>query len=292
MNTATIRELECFLAVAEELSFTNAARRLRLAQPPLSRHIRNLEEKLDVVLFDRSNRRVALTSGGEAFRIDAREILIQLQKAGDSARRAARGETERLEVGFVSAVLSPELVLVFTKFRTRHPEVRMHLHDRLPAEQLSGVENGELDLGFVGIAPVDCKGDIAVTSWMDEPLLAFLPPGHRLSDAERISVADLSDEPFVMISREAAPAFRSHVETICEAAGFRPRVTQEGSRGQAVAAMTVVGSGVSLLPATLNRVTGNGVGLRRSRKWATTVTHSVVHRASPNTAVRAFLKQL
>src|SRR5690606_11628078 len=114
-------ELECFLAVAEELSFTRAAKRLYLAQPPLSRHIRNLEEKLEVSLFERSRRNVSLTAAGRAFREEAATILPQLRRAAEAARRAASGETDRLEVGFVSAVLSSELVEVFSAYRKENP---------------------------------------------------------------------------------------------------------------------------------------------------------------------------
>ena len=133
MTEYSLRELECFLAVAGEMSFTRAAERLNLAQPPLSRHIRTLEEKLGVVLFERNQRRVALTPAGHAFRAEARDILPRLRRAGEAAKRAARGETDRVEVGFVSAVLSPELVAVFTGFGKRHSEVRPQTHHLLPS---------------------------------------------------------------------------------------------------------------------------------------------------------------
>ena len=149
----TLRELECFVAVAEELSFTRAAERLRLAQPPLSRHIKNLEEKLGVDLFERSRRSVSLTTGGQAFMVEARTIFLQVGRAGEIARRAAEGETIKLEIGFVSAVLSPELVEVFSEFREKHPQVQLNLHDRLPVEQMTALELGKLDIGFVGVAP-------------------------------------------------------------------------------------------------------------------------------------------
>ena len=121
----SLRELECFTAVAEELSFTRAAQKLHLAQPPLSRHVHALEEKLGTALFERTARKVALTAAGALFYEETRTILPQLLRAGEATRRFGTGETERLRLGFVSAVLSPELVGVLRLFRERHPSVQL-----------------------------------------------------------------------------------------------------------------------------------------------------------------------
>src|SRR5438105_11473795 len=128
----SMRELEAFVAVAEELSFTRAAARLHLAQPPLSRHIRLLEERLGVRLFDRTNRSVALTAAGRSFYAEVQEPLVRLQRAAAAARRTAAGETERLDLGFVSSLLGPELAETFRSYRVAHPRVQLTLHDRTP----------------------------------------------------------------------------------------------------------------------------------------------------------------
>src|SRR4051794_32759595 len=132
----SLRELESFLAVAEELSFTRAAARLRLAQPALSRHVRTLEDRLGLRLFDRTNRAVALTVAGRQFYADVRDPLLRLQEASATAKRAARGETTRLEIGFISSLLGPELADVFRRFRGAHPTIQLRLQDRTPVEQL------------------------------------------------------------------------------------------------------------------------------------------------------------
>lgn len=287
MNEFSFRELECFLAVAEELSFTRAAERLHLAQPPLSRHIRNLEEKLGVMLFERTNRTVRLTAPGTAFRSEAREILLQVRRAGEAARRAGDGETGRLDVGFVSAVLSPELVEVFSAFRELYPDIQLNLHDRLPSAQMEALVNGELEIGFIGILPEKVPEEMQCTSWMNERLRAFLPPRHRLAGKSGIRIRELQDEPFVMISSEAAPAYTAHLRALCLEEGFRPRIVQEARRAQAVAAMTVAGSGVAILPESLHRITGNGVPLVGARRRPLQMTHAVAHRKriSPTAAL-------
>jgi DNA-binding transcriptional LysR family regulator len=161
----TLRELECFTAVAEELSFTRAARRLHLAQPPLSRHIRVLEEKMGVRLFERDQHGVSLTTAGGRFYEETRGILPQLSRAGEAVRRAARGETSRLRLGFVSAVLSAELVGTFRKFRAAHSQVQVMLHDSPPAEQLQSIAEGRLDGGFVGLMPEYHPAGVKFVPW-------------------------------------------------------------------------------------------------------------------------------
>lgn len=292
MNEFSFRELECFLAVSEELSFTRAAERLHLAQPPLSRHIRNLEEKLGVKLFERTNRRVLLTTPGEAFRGEAQEVLLQLRRAGEAARRAGEGETGRIDVGFVSAVLSPELVKVFSGFRERHAHIQLNLHDRLPADQIEALANRELEIGFIGIAPPRIPEGIQCTNWMEEPLSVFLPPKHPLAGKGEARIKDLKEEPFVMISSEAAPAYAAHLRELCLEEGFRPRVVQEARRAQAVAAMTVAGSGIAILPESLNRITGNGVPLLGARRKQLKMTHAVAHRDRISPTAELFIKLL
>ncbi len=292
MNEFSLRELECFIAVAEELSFTRAAERLRLAQPPLSRHIQALEGKLEVALFERSRRHVAVTAAGIAFLAEARDILLRLRRAGEMARRAARGETDQVRVGFVSAVLSPELVAVFTRFGNRHPHIRMQLYDLLPSEQLGALSRGEIELGFIGVAPEKLPPGLDVTRWRGEELLVFLPPNHPLAAKAEVKLAELANEPFVMISAEAAPAYHSYLHRICLEAGFRPRIVQEAVRAQAVAALTVAGAGVAILPASLNRITGNGRTLRRAGRSKTMMTHSVVHPSRISFPVARLLEAL
>ncbi len=247
----TLRELECFLAVAEELSFTRAARRLHLSQPPLSRHIRTLEEKIGAPLFLREPRRVSLTAAGDLFYHETRQIPRRLLRAGEAARRSARGETARLRLSFVSAVMNDELVGIFRRFRERHPKVEIMLHDVSPLEALVAMADGRLDGGFVGLAPQEHPAGIDFLPWRREELLAYLPANHPLADAKSVPLSALSQEPWIAISHESAPAFSHHLRELCRSAGFRPRVILESPRAQAVALMVAAGSGVAILPAAV-----------------------------------------
>lgn len=288
----SLRELECFTAVAEELSFTRAARRLRLSQPPLSRHVRELEEKLGAQLFERTGRRVTLTEAGALFYEGTRHVLTQLAQAGEAARRHAAGETARLRLGFVSAVLSPRLVEVLRVFRERHPDVQVSMQDVPPSEQLAALAAGTLDGGFVGLKPSGGTPGIRFRAWSREPLAAFVPLGHALAGRRSLALKTLAGEGFVAVSSAAAPAFATHLRELCRQAGFRPRIVQESTRAQAVAVMVAAGIGIALLPASLARVVENSAAVLPMEKMADLV-HVFAHReGATSPALRRFLAVL
>ncbi|RYD17195.1 MAG: LysR family transcriptional regulator, partial [Verrucomicrobiaceae bacterium] len=193
----SLRELECFIAVAEELSFTRAAARLRLAQPPLSRHIRALEEKIGADLFLREPRKVSLTPAGTIFYEETRNIPRRLERAGEVAKRTSLGETARLRLGFVSAVMNDELVSTFRRFRATHRGVQIMLHDLPPREQLAAIADGRLEAGFVGLQPRERPTGIRFVPWHKEALKCFVPRGHPFEKMKTLSLASLAEESFI-----------------------------------------------------------------------------------------------
>jgi len=266
------------MAVAEELSFTRAASKLRLAQPPLSRHVRTLEEKIGAMLFDRQPRGVLLTAAGQLFYEETRTVLPQLRRAGETTRRFAAGQTERLRLGFVSAVLGPELSDVLKRFRLRYPEVQLVIRDGLPSELEDAVRRGELDGAFPGLRPDTNAPGLVYLPWLTEPLAVFVPADHPLGSRASLTLKELAGEPMVAVSNEAAPAFASLVRSCCAEAGFRPRIVGESARGQAVAVMVAAGSGIALLPTSLTRVVTGPSVVVIPLKRAPQVTHVFVRR--------------
>lgn len=258
MNVS-IRELECFMAVAEELSFTRAAERLGLAQPPLSRHVRVLEDKLGTRLIERTNRRVALSPAGMAFYEEARLILPQLARAADVAQRVAQGQTQQLRLGFVGAVLGDRLISLLREFRRVYPSVQVSMLDLAPADQLSGIERGTLDGGFVGLAPRSAVRGIRFVRWYRDPLRCYVPAEHPLAEVKQVGWKDLRPESWIMVARESAPAFREFVDQRCTRVGFRPRVVLESPRAQGVAVMVAAGAGITVLPESLSVLAGSAL---------------------------------
>jgi len=178
MNRPSLWELECFVAVAEELHFSNAAKRLHISQPPLSRQIQALEKKLGVQLLRRKTRTVELTLPGEVFLQDAREILRHLDRASSAAHRSGGGETERLRLGFISALLGSDLMEVLRSFRDQRPTCQLELLDLPAADQFSRIQNGTLDGGLIGGVPAKHSSDLKFLVWKTERWLVGLPERH------------------------------------------------------------------------------------------------------------------
>lgn len=260
MDNYPFRGLECFLVVAEELNFTRAAAQLGIAQPSLSRHIHALEERLGTRLFERVHRQVSLTAAGRLLQAGAAGPLLQLQRAIDLAERAGSlDEGSRLEIGFISSLLSSDMIQLFQRYRQQHPQVHLTLHDWLPGDQVRALAEGRLDGGFIGLASRDRLSGIAFQPWKREALKLFLPPGHALAGQRAIALKAVARDPMVAVAGGSFPAFASAVRDLCRKAGFRPRVIHEANRAQAVVAMVAAGAGTAILPDSMSRVADKGI---------------------------------
>ncbi|MFI7143038.1 LysR family transcriptional regulator [Streptomyces massasporeus] len=264
-----LRQLEYFLAVAEELNFSRAAVRLSMTQPPLSAQIRRLEEEMDVLLFERTTRQVRLTAAGRLFQQSARRLLAQLRDDVLDAQRAARGEVGRLALGFVPSATIEILPPLLREFRERHSGVYLDLHELTPPQQVEGLRDGWLDcacfyLPFADEPPFGDRG-LRYAAMSREPLMAALPPGHPLVSQRSIRVADLADEPFVLVGGHAGQGLRQTVMEQCRRGGFVPRAVQEAVLVQTIAGLVASGVGVALVPASVRHIQRAGVTYRALR---------------------------
>src|SRR5215207_4822370 len=192
-----LRHLRYFVAVAEELHFGRAAERLRIAQPPLSRQIRDLEREIGAPLFERVPRGVELTPAGSAFLPEARLTLAQAERAQRTAQRAARGETGRLRVGFVeAATYSGILPDVLGFFRMHLPDIGISLLEMDPVEQAEAFRDGRIDLGMLHSPPADADRWLRVEPVYSDALVAALPNGHALAGRSRLTLGTLAAEAF------------------------------------------------------------------------------------------------
>jgi len=247
------------VAVAEELNFSRAARRLNLSQPPLSRQIQSLEGKLGCRLFERNTRSVRLSNAGQMLLMDARRLLNELDVATQAVRRADAGETSRLRLGFVGALLDEELVELLQRFRDLYPRCQVHLTDLTPTPQLAALMDGKLDGAFIGAHPRDLRKGCKALVWKREQLMVTIPQRHVLANEKVLRFAQLREERWVMVSRESAPTFRSQFDEWCAKAKFRPMIAQESERLAAVLTMVAANHGISLLPASAQKLLGSGV---------------------------------
>src|SRR5215510_9860868 len=191
------RRLKLFLAVAEELHFTRASARLRVAQPYLSQEIRRLEREIGVELFVRTKRSVALSPAGHAFLERVRIVLDDTADAVRAAQRASRGEIGRIRVGFTRVAAIGVIPNAIARFRNAYPDVEVLLKDVSSDEGLEAVRTGQLELCLLHpLRTVDSALNLE-TVW-HEPLVAVLPPKHPLAGMQRISLQRLRSEPWII----------------------------------------------------------------------------------------------
>ena len=282
-----LRHLRYFVAVAEELHFGRAARRLGVAQPPLSRQIRDLEREIGTPLFDRVPRGVDLTPAGAAFLPEARLTLAQAERAQRSAQRAARGETGRLRVGFVEAAThSGILPDVLSFFRMHLPSVGLSLFELESLRQAEALRDARIDLGILHSPPLDADRWLRVELIYTEPVVLVVPGSHRLARRARFTLASLADESFVLFSRTIAPPMYDDIIARCRAVKFSPRIVQEATGWHTLASLVGAGIGVGFVPRSLTRFQQQGVAYRPVRDLGVSMALSAVWKIGEKSAVR------
>jgi len=262
-----LRHLRYLIAVADEGHITRAAERLGMQQPPLSQQIRILERELDVQLFRRLPRGVALTAAGVAFLADARAILAQLDHAVATAKRTARGEQGRIAVGFTSsAPFNPFVPRVIRVYREAFPLVALTLEEGGTTELIEGLRNERIDAAFIRTPIADREG-LVVQILLEEPMVLALPRGHVLARkkgaSKALSLAAVAGEIFVIYRRPSGPGLHDVIVSACNAAGFSPRIGQEAPRIGSTLNLVAAGLGISLVPESLQLMRMDGVVFRR-----------------------------
>lgn len=240
-----LRHLRSFIVTADELHVGQAAVRLHLTQPSLSRQIAALEHDLGVELFTRTHRRIALTPAGSTFLVAAQDIVRRAEDAARDARRAALGEVGTLRVGFVQSATFEALPRLLGAFRADYPEVRLDVETMTTIRQSAALGDGSIDVGLLR-PPVRDPGLVTRVISRD-PLVAALPAQHPLAARRRLPLSALAGEPFVLYTRAWGPSVQDAIIGHCVAAGFSPRIVQEAGDVQTIASLVAAGLGVSLL---------------------------------------------
>lgn len=246
------------MAVAEELNFSRAAERLLVAQPALSTQIAQLEAELGVVLLERNRRTVRLTTAGQAYLEDVRQLLQNSQAAGERARRVARGEEGKLSIAFFSAptmIFLPELV---RQFRSLVPGVSLKLWELTPERQLPALLDGEVDMGFTRTLPPGYP-QLQSKLLFEERMLAVLPESHRWAGRSWLKLDQLAGEDFVLLERGEASSLYDQTIHACLTAGFSPRVLHSPNLMATVTFLVAAGQGISLVPEGVQNLRRQGL---------------------------------
>lgn len=285
-----LRHLRYFLAVAEELNFTRAARRLNIAQPPLTQQIKALEAEIGVLLFDRSTYRIELTDAGRAFMVDVARILGDVRAAVLVAKRAARGTAGQVRVGFTeSATFNPLVTSAFRAFRTACPDVEVSLEEHHSVELVSALREGRIDAAFVR-PPLRRDEGLVLHVLGEEDMVVAVPSAHRLAAAAAVALGELEQETFILYPRSVRPGLADAVVGACEAAGFSPRVAQYAPQLSSTINLVAASLGISIVPESMQGMQPHAVAYLRIEGRPLQASLSVAHRmAERSPAVLAFI---
>lgn len=247
-----LRQLRYFVAVAEELHFGRAAKRLSITQPPLSFNIRQLETSLGMELLRRSTREVALTEAGKVIYRQALKLLALARDAQDQAWRAANGEAGAVNIGFVGSSFMTRLAAEIRGFAAARPEVEVVLHELNSYEQIDALQRGQIDIGIVH--PRVMPSGIASRVVHSEPFICLLPETHALAGLASIDLQQLQHDAFVLFPRDFSPGYYDKVVSLCLQAGFTPQIRHKVRNMQTIATLVSHEFGVSLVPASLGQM--------------------------------------
>lgn len=252
-----LRHLRYFHAVADLLNFSRAADWLHVAQPALSRQIRDLEEELGARLFDRNRVRVQLTDAGRTFLPHAAKILAQVELAAGAVQETVQGRGGQLVICSdwrLSIGLIPETI---AEFRARYPHVKVALTDLPMHRQLAALRARQVHVGFLPANEFAAHGDLESFPILNAEMLIVVGAGHRLARRRQAAMADLREEPWIRLTGDHADGYRTYVTQVCRLAGFSPSFgTQPAASLEALFTMVGTGFGVAVLPDFL-RVTNH-----------------------------------
>ncbi|MDT5084739.1 MAG: hypothetical protein QOJ61_1782 [Mycobacterium sp.] len=284
-----LRQLEYFVAVAEEANFTRAAQRVHISQSGVSAQIRQLERELGHQLFDRSTRIARLTAAGAAALEPARAALAaasSMQEAVDEVAGLLRG---RLSIGMVIGCTIRPLFIAMEKFHRDHPGVEIAVQEGNSDRMIDTVRSGELDVALIGAAGEPPDGLEAMTI-VSENLAALMPFGHRLAKRRRLALDQLDGEPIV--SMPVGTGIRAAVDIGCAAAGFTPDITIEANAADTVADLAERGLGIGVLSASMATAYQDRLSAIPLTGTPLPALLAVVWSPSPSPALRAFIPRL
>jgi DNA-binding transcriptional LysR family regulator len=255
-----LRHMRYFVAVADEQSFTRAAERLHISQPPLSRQIQDLEEELGTLLFERGSRPLKLTEPGRFFYGHATRLLEQAALATRATRRVARME-RRLVIGFVASTMYGALPRLVRLFRAAVPQVEIALEEMSTLDQIEALKSGRIDVGFGRIRLDDAS--IKREVLREERLVAAIPVEHALAiPGQPIALAALEPHDILVYPRKPRPSYADQVLSLFRDQGLQPAAVHEVQELQTALGLVAAGIGICVVPTGVSRLRADEVVYR------------------------------
>ncbi len=256
-----LRQLECFIAVGEELHFGRAAKRMFMTQPPLSRHIQLLESELKVQLLARSSRSVTLTPAGMVFLQEARGLLNLAKNAAHSAQRVANGESGLLHLGFTAGSSYRFLPEMLNRTNASLKEIDIVLHEMVTWQQVEALHAHAIDVSLLRVTKELKNVEVALVA--REPMLLAVPRGHRLATGRMPTLKDLKDEAFITFNPVDGKYFYEMVDGLFRSAGIESNYVQRISQMHSILALVSANQGLALVPQSARALHFNGTILRK-----------------------------
>lgn len=282
-----LRQLRYFLAVAEELHFGRAAKKVHISQPPLSQQILLLEEDLRVKLFHRTKRKVELTEAGRVFAGEARQILKQVDQAAGLAVEANRGKVNRIVVGY-SPANTNIVVKILKMFSERNPRVQILIKGLITPKQVEDLRNGIIDVGFVTL-PIESEG-LSVETILRERLVVALPKKHPLAKRSTVPLRALANETMIIFPLQLSSGRYEIIAEMCRRAGFSLHVVHEVENIHTMLELVGAGFGVSLMRASVQDVAGKEVVFRELQHSPIVETAIAYKRGNPSAVLPALIE--
>jgi DNA-binding transcriptional LysR family regulator len=239
-------QMRCFVAVAEELSFRRAADRLNITQPPLSRQIKILEERIELKLLERSNRHVQLTPAGESFYQSALDIIQRSEHAILNARQAKGGEFGDISLGFVPSASLKFVPLIAQRMSELMPNITLTPIEMMGYEVIEAQRSGRIDLGLTRMERP--RGEIERTRAVSEPFVIAVPKSHRLANSKNLSISDFDGEAYISFTKDRGGFLKETLSALFSACGILPDTKMEASQTHAVISLVNHGLGFAVVP--------------------------------------------
>lgn len=243
-----LRHLRYFLTLSEELSFVRAADKLCIAQPPLSRQIKELEDEIGAKLFERNNKRVELTDAGKYFKTEIDALLISLEAIKKHTQKIGNHISGEYNIGYISSTFSGDISELLKFLSEKYPYVNFRLYEAPTQKQINALELGKIDLGIVR-GPITIPQIQSQFWYRDSFSLIFNKLNHNIKYINDLK--SLKDTNFVFFNKNYAPHFYNTLLAICATHGFTPKVMHETNNVSSIVQMVINGLGLSIVPTTV-----------------------------------------
>lgn len=243
-----LRHLKYFLKLSEELHFGRAASKLFIAQPPLSRQIKELEEDLGVKLFNRTKRSVELTPAGTYLQGEVRNLFYQVDNIREQVKSIGDGINGQLKIGYVGAAMHSILPGILSKMNKNYPNIKTLLFELGNEDQKKALLSGQLDVGFVRM-PI-LHDNLISQKIYEESFSIIIPHTHKLANKKKIDLKEFAEEQFISFARTCGKGMTDSIVSMCNKAGFTPNVTHETSQINTIVRLVESGIGYSIVPSS------------------------------------------